>query len=138
MAFKKFILDTCVLYAGLYSSAGASYRVLREIERGRVGIYISTPLLFEYEDVLKRKKAELSLSDSDIDALLDNLCRIGTHQRIYYLWRPFLTDRKDDHILEIAITSRAHLIVTHNIRDFTGVDELGVRVIAPQKLLEEK
>jgi len=38
MAGKKtrIILDTNVLYAGLYSSKGASFKVLKAIEKGRL------------------------------------------------------------------------------------------------------
>jgi predicted nucleic acid-binding protein len=50
------ILDTNVLYAGLYSSSGASYKVLRSIEKWEIKIGLSTALLFEYEDVLKRNR----------------------------------------------------------------------------------
>jgi putative PIN family toxin of toxin-antitoxin system len=134
----QIILDTNVLYAGLYSADGASYQVLRAIERGQVRIVVSTTLLFEYEDVLYRKQAELGLSNQDIEALLDNLCDVGGHQRIYFLWRPFLPDPKDDHLLEVAVASRTPSIVTHNLKDFTGiVRAFDIRAIPPKKLLEE-
>ncbi len=47
MKTGRIILDTNVLYAGLYSADGASYQVLRAIERGQVRIVVSTTLLFE-------------------------------------------------------------------------------------------
>jgi len=52
MRKTKIILDTNVLYSGLYSSRGASYRVLRVIEKDKVKIVLSTTLLFEYEEIL--------------------------------------------------------------------------------------
>lgn len=82
MNIIRIILDTNVLYAGLYSADGASYQVLRAIERGHVQIVLSTTLLFEYEDILKRKQTELGLSDQHIEAILDNLCQSGEHQNI--------------------------------------------------------
>lgn len=134
----RIILDTNVLYAGLYSSEGASYQVLRAIERGHVQIILSTTLLFEYEEILNRKQAELGLSDQQIDAVLDNLCHLSDHQQIYYLWRTFLPDPKDDHILEVAVASHTTCIVTHNIKDFKGIAEtFGIRAITPKELLEE-
>jgi len=48
----KAIIDTNVLYAGLYSSLGASYQVLRAIERSRIRMVLSTTLVFEYEEIL--------------------------------------------------------------------------------------
>jgi len=133
----RVILDTNVLYAGLYSSEGVSYQILRAIERGQIQIVISTSLLFEYEDILNRKKSELALSEQQIEAILDNVCRLSVHQRIYYLWRPFLKDPKDDHILEAAVASQTKIIVTHNIRDFKGIDKFGIRAITPKQLLKE-
>jgi predicted nucleic acid-binding protein len=54
----------------------------------------------------------------------------------YFLWRPYLKDPKDDHVLEVAVASKAKIIVTHNIRDFKGVDTFGVTALRPGKLLE--
>jgi putative PIN family toxin of toxin-antitoxin system len=138
MKIVRIILDTNVLYAGLYSADGASYQVLRAIERGQVRIVVSPTLLFEYEDVLYRKQSELGLSDHDIDMVLDNLCDVGDHQRIYFLWRPFLPDPKDDHLLEVAVASHTSSIVTHNLKDFAGITRaFDIRAIPPRKLLEE-
>ena len=134
----RIILDTNVLYAGLYSSEGASYQVLRAIDRGHVQIILSPPLLFEYEDILKRKQSELRLSDQEIEAILDNLCQLSDHQQIYYLWRTFLPDPKDDHVLEVAVASHTQYIVTHNMKDFQGIAKtFGIQAITPKELLEE-
>ena len=133
----KIILDTDVLYAGLYSYEGASFQILRAIERGQIQIVLSTPLLFEYEDILNRKESELRLSERQIEVILDNLCRVSVHQKIYFLWRPFLQDPKDDHILEVAVASQTNIIVTHNIRDFKGIDKFGIKAITPKQLLKE-
>ncbi len=112
--------------------------MLRAIERGRVQIILSTTLHFEYEDILKRKQLELGVSDQEIDAILDNVCQLSDHQRIYYLWRTFLQDSKDDHVLEVAVASHAQCIVTHNIKDFKGIAKaFGIRAIPPKELLKE-
>ncbi len=131
------VLDTNVLHAGLYSSRGASHKVLRFIEKEKIKIVLSTALLFEYEDVLKRNKTILKLSDRDIEKILDNLCRLSNHHKIYFLWRPYLTHPKDDHILELAVASGIKTIVTHNIKDFKRIKKFGVRAITPKVLLEE-
>ncbi len=43
----RIVLDTNVLYAGLYSASGKTHQLLRAIDEGRVRIALSTPLLFE-------------------------------------------------------------------------------------------
>jgi len=137
MSETKIILDTNVLYAGLYSSAGPSYRILRAVEQEQIRIVISTPLIFEYEDVLRRKRPDLKLTDKQVDIILDNLCDLGEFQKIYFLWRPFLKDPKDDHILEVAVASQTGTIATHNIKDFAGIGTSGIRAIPPKDLLKE-
>ncbi|GBE04651.1 MAG TPA: putative toxin-antitoxin system toxin component, PIN family [Nitrospirae bacterium] len=133
----EIILDTNVLYAGLYSSRGASYQILRLIEKGKIKPVLSTALLFEYEEVLKRNKRILKIKENDIESILDNLCAVSKHQKIYFLWRPYLSDPKDDLVLELAVASGTKTIVTHNIKDFKEINKFGVRAIAPKILLEE-
>jgi putative PIN family toxin of toxin-antitoxin system len=132
----KIILDTNVLYSGLYSSRGASYKILNEIAESRIKIVISTTLLFEYEEILKRNQSILGLSNKEIETILDNLCDYAEHQKIYFLWRPFLPDPKDDHILEVAIASGTNKIVTHNVKDFIGSRQFGIKVLTPKTFLE--
>ncbi len=98
---------------------------------------MSTTLLFEYEDILKRNQLILGLSNQEIEKILDYFCVQSEHQRIYFLWRPRLPDPKDDHLLELAIASGTKLIVTHNTKDFRGVEEFDIKSITPKKLLEE-
>ncbi|MBI5196322.1 MAG: putative toxin-antitoxin system toxin component, PIN family [Nitrospirae bacterium] len=133
----RIVLDTNVLYSGLYSSKGASFRVLQAIENGKLKIIISTTLLFEYEDVLKRNQMALGLSNHDTEKILNYFCLVSEHQKIYFLWRPRLSDPKDDHILELAIASGTKLIVTHNTKDFRGAEGFGVKSITPKELMEE-
>ena len=134
----RIVLDTNVLYAGLYSSQGASFRVLRLMEEGKLKTVLSTTLLFEYESVLKRNQVVLDLSDEEIEKILDYLCLRSEHQRIYFLWRPRLPDPKDDHLLELAVASGTKFIVTHNTKDFAGTGEFGIRSITPKELLLEE
>ena len=133
----RIILDTNVLYAGLYSSRGASFKILQAIEEGKLKIVLSTTLLFEYEDILKRNQVDLSLSNQEIEKVLDYFCMASEHQKIYFLWRPYLPDPKDDHLLELAVASGTKLIVTHDTKDFKGVEEFGIRSITPKRILEE-
>ena len=133
----RIILDTNVVYAGLYSSEGASFKILEAIEAGRLQMVLSTTLLFEYEDVLKRNQAKLGLSNSEIEKILDYFCMKSEHQSIHFLWRPCLPDPKDDHLLELAVAAGTRLIVTHNARDFSGSERFDTRAITPKKLLEE-
>jgi len=73
----------------------------------------------------------------EVESILDYFCMQSEHQKVYFLWRPHLPDPKDDHLLELAVASRAKYVVTHNTRDFKGMEKFGVRSVTPQELLEE-
>jgi predicted nucleic acid-binding protein len=79
----------------------------------------------------------VGLNYSDIDDILDYICKVAEHRDIYYLWRPFSKDPKDDMVLEVAVESESEYIVTHNVRDFTGIEKFGLEAITPRQLLEK-
>lgn len=133
----RIVLDTNVLYAGLYSSSGKSHQLLRAIAEGKVRIALSTPLLFEYEDVLKRNQAVLSLSNSEVGVVLDNLCALADFQAIYFLWRPCLPDAHDDMILELVVAAQVPSIVSFNARDFRPASRFGIDLVTPKIILEQ-
>ena len=134
---QKIVLDTCVLISALRSKRGASYRLVRLIGKGLFQTCVSVPLVFEYESVAKRMARSIGLRYSDIDDIVDYICRVSDRRQIFYLWRPFLRDPMDDMILELAVESDADLIVTYNLRDFQGVDKFGLRAIPPIQFLRE-
>ena len=129
------VLDTSVLIAGLRSDQGASFEVLRQLGGTGFSISISVPLVLEYEAVAKRQAREVGLTFADIDDVLDYLCSVAEHHKIFYLWRPYLKDPRDDLVLELAVEAGAEYIVTHNIRDFAGAESFGVFPITPGELL---
>lgn len=131
----RVVVDTNVLVAGLRSRRGSSFRLLSQIGRGRFEIALSVPLVLEYEDALQRHSDVTKLNQADVDALLDYLCSVAHLQQIFYLWRPFLPDHKDDLLLELAVAARCRSIVTFNRRDFAGVDKFGVSVVEPGPFL---
>lgn len=127
--------------AALRSKRGASHRLLSMIDSGKFQIAISVPLLIEYEDVLKRKSLNTPLTRDDIYVVLDYLCTVADKRAIYFLWRPFLKDPKDDMVLELAVESQSDYIVTYNVDDFKLIERFNVKAITPKdflKLIREK
>jgi predicted nucleic acid-binding protein len=96
---------------------------------------LSVPLVIEYEDVAKRMSADIGLGAEDIDDILDYLCSVARLQEIHFLWRPFLKDPRDDHVLELAVEADCEVIVTHNVKDFVGAEQFGVRIVGPREFL---
>jgi len=93
-------------------------------------------LVFEHEDALKRLESDV-ITEQDIGDFVDFLCEIGHHQEIFFLWRPFLPDSYDDHVLEVAVAAGCDTIVTYNKRDFRGIEYFGIRILDPRELLSE-
>ena len=131
------VLDTNVLIAGLRSPNGASFQLLQRVGTAAFEYNLSVPLVLEYESVAKRFARELGLTFGDIDDLIDYLCREGRQREIFYLWRPFLPDPQDDMVLELAVEASAEFIVTHNLKDFRGVEQFGIQAITPSAFLRE-
>ena len=114
------VVDTNVIVAALLSNRGASHELVRLVGDRRWKMNLSVPLVFEYEQTLKRVCTGGPLASEDIDDILQFLCATANLRPIFFLWRPWLPDPKDDLVLELAVECRADFIVTFNARDFTA------------------
>ena len=132
----RIVLDTNVLVSALRSRRGASLKVVSLIGKNLFQLSVSVPLVLEYEAAAKRISKLVGLRYSDIDDIVDYICKVAEHREIYYLWRPFLKNPKEDLVLEVAVESGSEFIVTHNIRDFAGIEQFGLEAITPRQLLE--
>lgn len=137
MSPPQIVIDTNVVIAAQRSRRGASSRLLSLIGTDLFHLHLSVPLALEYEAVLTRQHDEIGLSLEDTAKLVDALCAYSVPHRIYFLWRPFLRDPTDDHVLELAIAARCDFIVTHNLRDFAGAERFGSRVVSPKVFLQQ-
>jgi putative PIN family toxin of toxin-antitoxin system len=131
----RVVIDTNVLLSALRSSRGASFRLVQKLGSPEFRPVISPPLCLEYEDVLCRPGLLPAHTAQDIDDFLDYFLSQCVECRIYFLWRPHLPDPKDDLILELALAGSAPFIITHNTRDFQGVDALGIQAVTPDDFL---
>jgi putative PIN family toxin of toxin-antitoxin system len=134
----QIVLDTNVVVSALSSKRGASYKLLSLLGSKQFEINISVSLILEYEDAAKRQIRKTALTRRDIDDILDYLCKVANRHEIFFLWRPYLRDPKDDLVLELAVEARCGFIVTYNKKDFDGAEKFGVRVLTPKEFLEER
>ena len=137
MKTPQVVIDTNVLIAAQRSQRGASSKLMSLVGMGQFDIHVSVPLVLEYEEVLIRQRLQLGLTQADVADIVDALCALATPHEIYFLWRPYLHDRKDELILELAVAARCDYIITYNKRDFSGVETFGIRVIDPRTFLQE-
>ena len=132
----RVVLDTNVVVSALRSRRGASFALLEHLEHGDFEVAVSVPLVLEYEDVLLRKPITGALTAQDVREFLDAFCSLAHRQPIFFLWRPLLPDPKDDMVAELAVAAECFAVVTHNVRDFLGLDAFGVKVLTPAQLLQ--
>lgn len=133
------VIDTNVLVAALKSRLGASFKLLMALPSARYTPCLSVPLFVEYESVLKRAELLPHLSAEDIDGVLNYLLGRASIHEIFFLWRPFLKDPKDDLVLEAAVASQSQYLVTFNVRDFADVEKhFGIKVVTPGQFLIEQ
>jgi putative PIN family toxin of toxin-antitoxin system len=137
MRSPRVVLDTNVLVAAARSRQEASFRLLSLVGTGRFEIAVSVPLAIEYEDVLFRDLLATHLTETAVNGILDYICSVAQRQEVFFLWRPFLSDPKDDLLLEVAVAGHCEAIVTHNLRDFAGIERFGLRAVPPRDFLKE-
>ena len=82
-----------------------------------------------------REARHFWLHPNRIDDVLDFLAANGQEHAVSFRWRPFLNDSNDDFILELAVAAKARYIVTHNLRNFAGVESFGLEAITPAQML---
>lgn len=136
MPSYQIVLDTNVLIAGLRSNRGASYKLLTLLNNERWRLNVSTALILEYEEVLKKERTQLGLSLEDIDAVISALCSIANRRTIFYLWRPTARDPDDDFLIDLAVESQADFIITYNKRDLQAAQRFGIQLVTPKEFLQ--
>jgi predicted nucleic acid-binding protein len=118
------------------SRQGASFALINSIPTAKFQLCLSVGLYLEWQAVLTRKENLLpGRIEKDALGFLRYLASQAHLQEIHFLWRPFLADADDDMILELAFAAGCPYIVTHNVKDFHGGEELGVTAITPRDFL---
>lgn len=132
----KVVLDTNVLVAATRSRRGASFELLSLLPDARFQIALSVALYTEWQDVMTRPEhLPQGMGPEDAQGFLRYLAAVAHLQDVYYLWRPFLRDPDDDMVLECAVASGSRYLVTHNLRDFQKITQLGVQPVTPAEFL---
>lgn len=130
------VLDTSVLVAAWRSRQGASFALVSQLGTGKFDVAVSVPLVLEYESALLRNLAPSKLTPRDVRIFLDYICSVAQRQGIFFLWRPMLRDPNDDMVAEVAVAAGCDAIITHNVRDFAGVERFKIAIQTPREFIE--
>jgi len=133
----RVVFDTSVLVAAVRSRQGASFALVSTIPNEKFQLCLSIGLYLEWQAVLTRKENLLpGRTEEDALGFLRYLASQARLQEIHFLWRPHLPDADDDMILELAFAAGCTYIVTHNVKDFHGSEELGIPAVTPRDFLK--
>src|SRR5581483_9663954 len=132
----RIVLDTNVLVTASRSRQGASFAIVSMIPSPKFMPCLSVSLYAEWQAVLTRpENLPSGLSAENALGFIRYLASQAHLQEIHFLWRPFLRDPNDDMILELAFAAQCGCIVTHNVGDFRGSAQLGIRAMTPKEFL---
>ena len=134
---KQVVIDTNVFISALRSRRGASFQLLQRLNSGGFEINISVPLICEFEQTAINLNWPGKPARHFIEDILDYICSLGNKWQIYFLWRPRLSDPKDDMVLELAVVSQSEYIITFNKADFKDASNFGIKIIDPQQFLDK-
>lgn len=129
------VLDTNVIYAALYSNAGASWELLRLLRASRWTLVLSNTLCSEYEEVLAREAGSLGIKPEEVGPIIDAFCTIAELHSLRTPWIPILDDPDDEAQVHLASEARVDYVVTHNVRHLGPAREHGINVITPRDFL---
>lgn len=132
----QIVIDTNVILAGLKSNQGASYKLLKILNDQRFEINISTTLIFEYEEILKREQEQIGLNNQDIEDVINGICFLANQHQLFYIWRPIAKDKDDDFIIDLALKCQANFIISYNYKDLKPVEKFGISILTPKQFLQ--
>ena len=132
----RVVFDTNVLVAAARSRLGASYALVSSIPSPKFQLCLSVSLYTEWQDVLTRvENLPPGRTAEEARRFVRYLANQSHLQEIHFLWRPFLRDPDDDMAMELAFAAGCRHIVTHNVTDFHGAEQLGVTALSPREFL---
>jgi len=132
----RVVLDTNVLVSAARSRQGASFALISSIPAPEFEPCLSVGLYAEWQEILLRpENLPPGRTPDEAQGFLRYLASQSHLQEIHFLWRPFLLDADDDMVLELAFAAGCPHIITHNVKDFHGSEQLGVTAISPGEFL---
>lgn len=133
----RVVFDTNVLVAAARSRQGASFALIDLIPSPEFQPCLSVGLYAEWQEVLTRpENLPPGRTADDAIGFVRYLASQAHLQEIHFLWRPLLPDPDDDMVLELAFAASSQHIITHNVADFHGAEQLGVTVLTPGEFLK--
>lgn len=128
----RVILDTNVVVPALLVPAGTQAKVLLLALCGDVALYVSAPILQEYEEILRRPR--FKLEPQQIAEMLDDIRRVA-HSVKPTNKLSVSAHESDNRLLECAELAKADYLVTGNTRHFPKAHKT-TRIVTGRQFLD--
>src|SRR5712692_976258 len=129
------VLDTNVVVSAHIQPAGVPARILLLALAKEFELYVSSDIVDEYQEVLRRPKFNI---DADlVDQFLKAIARTAVAVRPHAKIRA-ASDPDDDKFLECAFVADADYLVTGNLKDYpseSALPESRTRIVSPREFL---
>lgn len=132
----RVVLDTNVLVQSLIAAQGPANSIIGLALTRSFELLVDERMREEYEDVLSRTR--LQFHRSDVQNLLKRIDLVATRMTSGPLpgGKKGFPDSDDVVFLEVAVSGRAQVLVTTNLRHFPPALRHGVAVVTPLEFVQ--
>lgn len=138
----KAVLDTNVFVGALQRHDGVNRKILELCFLGEIDPLMGDALYFEYQSLLGRHHLfeDSSFNPQERENLFDDFCSVCRWVDVYYRWRPNLKDEADNHVVELAISGGAPMVITWNKKDYRNSDLIlpDLEILTPAELMAKR
>jgi putative PIN family toxin of toxin-antitoxin system len=127
----RLVLDTNALVQAALSPHGPAAVIVGLVMARSLRLLVDDRILDEYDDVLSR--AVFGLDPSDVRTLIERISRVAEPVVAHGLpgGSKGFPDRDDLPFLEVAVSGKADVLVSSNLKDFPPRFRCGMTVITP-------
>jgi len=126
----KAVVDTNIFVSALMSAEGTPAKIVSLILNGKIKICYDNRIIFEYNDVLSRKK--IGFYNEIINGLLEFIKQEGQYINAEYLKLNF-NDETDKKFYEVFKSADADYLITGNKKHFPKENA----IVTPGEFLEK-
>ena len=129
---SRVVLDTNIIVSAMLVPSGTQAAVLLLALRGDIALYVSSPVLAEYAEVLRRPR--FKLQPLQVETVMASI------RRVAHLIEPaqtlsISTHESDNRFLECAAAAEADYLVTGNARHFPQTYDR-TRIVTGRRFLD--
>ncbi|MBU4292781.1 MAG: putative toxin-antitoxin system toxin component, PIN family [Actinobacteria bacterium] len=127
------VIDTNIIISALIKPFSDSSKILNLILSGKIKLAYDSRILYEYEEILRRKK--FNFDPQNTEAIITQIKEEGIHIDSLPLNVAF-PDKDDAPFLEVAVSARVDVIVTGNKKHFPKTHSKNIEILSPSEFLK--